>query len=138
MPPWPRRRSSTYRPPRARWRFGRRVSHVTGPDYPGAPSPGSADGVLEQRCRDRAHTNSGLGSAQLLVDLAPALEHEPDLLRHGAGQTQVGREILDTARAGVQPQQVETDRLERLHRIPQTPLHAVALGLQIRHNPVVP
>src|SRR5881628_3278936 len=46
-------------------------------------------------------------------------------------------EALHTARPGVQAQQVEPDRLERLHRVREAGVDEIALGLEVRHNSIV-
>src|SRR5882762_8791754 len=68
-------------------------------------------------------------SAQLSLDFPLPFQQKVDLRRHLAGQPEVGRQALHAARPGVQAQQVESDRLERLHRVGEAGMDEVALGL---------
>src|SRR2546425_9236528 len=76
-------------------------------------------------------------SAQLSLDFPPPFQQEVDLRRHLAGQPEVGCEALHAARPGVQAQQVESDRLERLHRVGQAGVDEIALGLEGCHDAIV-
>src|SRR2546422_7196812 len=76
-------------------------------------------------------------SAQLSLDFPPPFQQEIDLRGNLAGQPEVGGEALHTARPGVQAQQVESDRLERLHRVGQAGVNEIALGLEGCHDAIV-
>ena len=76
------------------------------------------------------------GRLKRLLDLLVTFQEQIYFLRRFPGEIEIRRQASQVSRAGMQAQQVQTDRLERGYRFLQSPLHEIALGSQVRHHAV--
>src|SRR5204862_30866 len=86
-------------------------------------------------CITRGEPSSILRT-QFLFQLLPRRQQPIHFLRHLPGEAEIGGHALHAARAGVEAQEVQADRLQRRDGIREALLHEVALAAQLLDQPV--